>query len=113
VIASACQRVVSAQQELNESEAHFGERLGKYAAEAGNVFNEYLLISVFLEGLQPFAEHSIGSRITDDMKFEQVQQEGEDAGLAGFSLATRKMAMPRAMPLQMPLARPMAPVATA
>jgi hypothetical protein len=57
VIASACQRVMSSRQELNESEAQFGERLVKYAAEAGNVFNEDLLISVFLEGLQPFAAH--------------------------------------------------------
>jgi hypothetical protein len=113
VIASACQRVMSARQELNESEAQFGERLGKYAAEAGNVFNEDLLISVFLEGLQPFAAHSIRSRITDDMTFAQVQQEAEDAGLAGRAVASRTMVMPRAMPLQTPLARPRAPVATA
>lgn len=113
VIASSCQRVMSARQELNESEAQFGERLGKYAAEAGNVFNEDLLISVFLEGLQPFAAHSIRSRITDDMTFAQVQQEAEDAGLAGRSVASRTVAMPRAMPLQTPLARPRAPVATA
>jgi hypothetical protein len=68
---------------INESEAQFGERLGKYAAEAGKVFNEDLLISVFLEGLQQFSAHSIRSRITDDMTFAQFQQEAEDAGFAG------------------------------
>jgi hypothetical protein len=114
VIASGCQRVMSARQELNESEAQFGERLGKYAAEAGNVFNEDLLISVFLEGLQPFAAHSIRSRITDDMTFAKVQQEAEDAGLAGRAVASRKLVhMSREMPLGSPVARPRAPVATA
>jgi hypothetical protein len=83
VIATACQRVMSAKLEATETEAQFGERLGRYAAEAGNVFNEDLLISVFLDGLQPFAAHSIRSRITDDMTFAQVKQEAEDAGLAG------------------------------
>jgi hypothetical protein len=89
VIASTCQQVISARQELNESEAQFGERLGKYAAEAGNVLNEDLLISVFLGHLQPFAAHSIRSHITDDMKFAQVQQEADDAGLAGRSVVLR------------------------
>jgi hypothetical protein len=113
VIASACQRVISARHELNESEAQFAECLGKYAAEAGNVFNEDLLISVFLEGLQPFAAHSIRSRISDDMTFAQVQQEAEDAGLAGRAVAYRPLVhMSRAMPLGSPVARPRAPVAT-
>jgi hypothetical protein len=43
-------------------------------------------MSVFLEVLQPFAAHSIRSRVTDDMTFAQVQQEAEDAGLAGRRL---------------------------
>jgi hypothetical protein len=105
---------MSARKELNESEAQFGERLGKYAAEAGNVFNEDIILSVFLEGLQPFAAHSIRSRITDDMTFAQVQQEAEDAGLAGRAVASRPLVhMSRAMPLGSPVARPRAPVATA
>jgi hypothetical protein len=77
------------------------------------VYNEDLLIYVFLEGLQLFAAHSIRSRINDYMTFAQVQQEAEDAGLAGRSVASRTMAMPRAIPLQMPLARPRASVAIA
>jgi hypothetical protein len=44
VIATACQRVMSAKQNTTETETKFGERLGRYAAEAGNVFNEDLLI---------------------------------------------------------------------
>jgi hypothetical protein len=89
VIASTCQQVISARQELNESEAQFGERLGKNAAEAGNVLNEDLLISVFLGHLQPIAAHSIRSHISDDMKFAQVQQKADDAGLAGRSVVLR------------------------
>jgi hypothetical protein len=63
------------------------------------VFNEDLLISEFLEGLRPFAAHSIRSHITDHMTFAQVQQHAEDAGLAGRSVASLKMAVPWAMPL--------------
>jgi hypothetical protein len=78
------------------------------------LFNEDLLISVFLEGLQPFAAHSIRSRITDDMTFAKVQQEAEDAELAGRVVASRPLVhMSRAMPLGSPVARPRAPVATA
>jgi hypothetical protein len=78
--------------------------------EAGNVFNKDLLIYVFLKVLQPFAAHSIRSRITDEMTFEQVQQEAEDAGLAGRAVASRKLVhMSREMPLGPPVARPRAP----
>ena len=116
VIATACQRVMSAKQDPTETETQFGERLGRYAAEAGNVFNEDLLISVFLEGLHPFAAHSIRSRVTDDMTFAQVQQEAEDAGLAGRAVAasSRSLALPRTVPIRSPLApRPRATVAMA
>jgi hypothetical protein len=116
VIATACQRVMSAKQDPTETETQFGERLGRYAAEAGNVFNEDLLISVFLEGLQPFAAHSIRSRVTDDMTFAQVQQEAEDAGLAGRAVAasTRSLALPRTISIRSPLAqRPRTTVAMA
>jgi hypothetical protein len=58
---------MSARQEVSESESQFGERIGKFAAEACNVFNKESKISVFLEGLQQFAAHSIRSRITDGM----------------------------------------------
>jgi hypothetical protein len=114
VIATACQRVMSAKQDPTETETQFGERLGRYAAEAGHVFNEDLLISVFLEGLQPFAAHSIRSRVTDDMNFAQDQQEAEDAGHAGRAVAasTRSLALPRTTPIRSPLApRPRATVA--
>ena len=102
VIATACQRVMSAKQDPTETETQFGERLGRYAAEAGNVFNEDILISVFLEGLQPFAAHSMRSRVTDDMTFAQVQQEAEDAGLAGRAVASssRSLAQPRTIPIR-------------
>jgi hypothetical protein len=102
VIATACQRVMSAKQDPTKTETQFGERLGRYAAEAGNVFNEDLLISVFLEGLHPFAAHSIRSRVTDDMTFAQVQQEAEDAGLAGraFAASTRSLALTRTIPIR-------------
>jgi hypothetical protein len=71
---------------------------------------------VFLEGLQPFAAHSIRSRVTDDITFAQVQQEAEDAGLAGRAVAasTRSLALPRTTPIHSPLApRPRATVAVA
>jgi hypothetical protein len=69
---------------------------------------------VFLEGLQPFAAHSIRSRITDDMNFAKVQQEAEDIGLVGRAVASRPLVhMSRAMPLGSPVACPRAPVATA
>jgi hypothetical protein len=35
---------MSAKKEATEMEAQFGERLGRYAAESGNVFNEDFLI---------------------------------------------------------------------
>jgi hypothetical protein len=88
-------------------EAQFGERLGRYAAEAGNVFNEDLLISdIFLDGLQPFAAHYIRSRVTNEMTFAQVQQEAEDAGLEGRTVAasSRSLALPRTCPIRLPLA---------
>jgi hypothetical protein len=78
---------MSARQDATEIEAQFGERLGRYAAEAWNIFNEDLLIYVSLDGLQPFAAYFIRSRVTDDMNFSQVQQEAEDAGLAGRAVA--------------------------
>jgi hypothetical protein len=82
--------------------------------EAGNVFNEDLLIAVFLEGLQTFAAHSIRSRITHYVTFAQVQQEAEDAGLAVRAVASRTLVpMSREMSLGPPVARPRAPVATA
>jgi hypothetical protein len=113
VIASACQRVMSASQEINESEGQFGEPLGKISAEEGNVLNKDLLISVLLECLQLFAAHSIRSRITDDINFAQVQQEAEDAGLAGRSVASRTLVpMSRTVSLAPPVARPRVPVAT-
>jgi hypothetical protein len=106
VIATACQRVMSAKQDSTETETQFGEGLGRYAAEAGNVFKEDLLISVFLEGLKPFAAHSIRSRVMDDMTFAQAQQEAEDAGLPGRAVAasTRSLALPRTTPIRSPLA---------
>jgi hypothetical protein len=116
VISTACQRVMSAKQDPTATEPKFGERLGRYAAEAGNGFNDDLLISVFLEGLQPFAAHSIRSRVTDDMTFTQVHQEAEDAGLAGRAVAayTRSLALPRTIPIRSPFApRPRATVAVA
>jgi hypothetical protein len=88
----------------------------RYAAEAGNVFNEDLMILVFLEGLQPFAAHSIRSRVPDDMAFAQVQKEAEDAGLAGRAVdaSTRSLALPRTTPIRSPFApRPRATVAMA
>jgi hypothetical protein len=115
VIATACQRVISLRQEATEMEAQFGDHLGRYAAEAGNVFNEDLLISVFLDGLQPFAAYSIRSRVTDDMTFSQVQQEAEDAGMAGRAVAasSRSLALPRTSHIRLPLApRPRTTVAT-
>jgi hypothetical protein len=45
--------VKSAKQDPTETEKQVGERLGRYAAEAGNVFNEDILIPVFLEGPLP------------------------------------------------------------
>jgi hypothetical protein len=69
-----------------------------------------------LEGLQPFAAHSIRSRFTDDITFAQVQQEAEDAGLAGRAVAasTRSLALPRTIPIRSPLApRPRGTVAVA
>jgi hypothetical protein len=84
-------------------------------AEAGNVFNEYLLISVFLDGLQPFAAHYIRSRVRDDMTIAQVQQEEKDAGLVGRAVAasSRSLALPRTSPIRLPLApRPRDTVAT-
>jgi hypothetical protein len=113
VIATACQLVMSAKQDSIETETQFGERLGRYAAEAVNGFYEDPLISVFLKGLQPFAAHSIRSRVTDDMTFAQVQQEADDAGLAGRAVAasTRSFALPRTTPIRSPLApRPRATV---
>jgi hypothetical protein len=84
-------------------------------AEAGNVFNEYLLISVFLDGLQPFAAHYIRSRVRDDMTIAQVQQEEKDAGLVGRAVAasSRSLELPRTSPIRLPLApRPRDTVAT-
>jgi hypothetical protein len=107
---------MSAKQDTTETEIQFGERLGRYEAEAGNVFNEDLLISVFLQGVQHFAAHSIRSRVTDDMTFAQVQQEAEDAGLAGraVSASTRSLELPRTIPISSPLApSPRATVAVA
>jgi hypothetical protein len=97
---------MSAKQDPIETETQFGELLGRYAAEAGNVFNEDILVSVFLEGLQPFSVHSMRSRVTDDMKFAQVQQEAEDAGLAGRAVASssRSLALPHTIPIRSPLA---------
>jgi hypothetical protein len=106
---------MSAKQDATETETQFVERLGRYAAEAGNVFNEDLLISVFL-GLQTFAAHSIRPRVTDDLTFAQVQQEAEDAGLAdrAVSASNRSLALPRTTPILSPLApRPRATVAVA
>jgi hypothetical protein len=114
VIAASCQRVMSARQEPNESETQFGERLGRYASEAGNVFTEDLLISVFIDGLQPFAAHTVRSRIQDDMTFAQVQQEAEDAGLAGRALFALNgpIAGARMNPTRVPPAKPRATVAS-
>jgi hypothetical protein len=47
------------------------------------------------------------------MSFAQVQQEAEDAGLAGRSVVSRPMVMSREMPCSTPLARPRATVAVA
>ena len=88
-ISAACQRVMTAKQTSEEDEEQFATRVLKYSADAGNVFSENTLITVYLDGLLPFAANIVGAQVTKDMTFTQVQNLAVRAGRAARTLVPR------------------------
>jgi hypothetical protein len=68
--------------------------------EAGNVFTEDTLISVYLAGLHPYAANTVRGQVTPTMKFAAVRNLAIQAGAAGRARALGRDHVPGLIPAQ-------------
>jgi hypothetical protein len=90
VITQACDRVNQARQHPNEDECEFSDRLGSYAADAGNVFPERQLIAAYLSGLSSYVSATLRGRINPRMTFPEVQEIAEEIRIAAKYLTASR-----------------------
>jgi hypothetical protein len=75
--------VLTASQAPGENEDAFASRLRRHAAEAGNVFTEDTLISVYIAGLHPYAANTVRGQVNSSTNFAAVRNLAIQAGAAG------------------------------
>jgi hypothetical protein len=98
VIDQTTKDVLTASQAPGETEDAFASRLRRNATEAGNVFTEDTLISVYLAGLHPYAANTVRGQVTPTMKFAAVRNLAIQAGTAGRARASGRDPVPGLIP---------------
>jgi hypothetical protein len=83
VIDQTTKAVLTATQAPGENEDSFANRLRRNAAEAGNVFTEDTLISVYISGLHPYAANTVRGQVNPSTNFAAVRNLAIQAGAAG------------------------------
>ena len=83
VIDQTTKAVLTASQAPGENEDVFASRLRRHAAEAGNVFTEDTLISVYIAGLHPYAANTVRGQVNPSTNFAAVRNLAIQAGAAG------------------------------
>jgi hypothetical protein len=81
-IDAAADKFLKDKQQAGEGEDAFATRLRRYAAEAGNVYEEDSLVSRYLAGLAPYTANTIRGHVSPRMRFTQVKNLAVQAGLA-------------------------------
>jgi hypothetical protein len=98
VIDQTTKDVLTASQAPGETEDAFASRLRCNATEAGSVFTEDTLISVYLTGLHPYAANTVRGQVTSTMKFAAVRNLAIQAGAAGRARASGRDPVPGLIP---------------
>jgi hypothetical protein len=96
----AARKFLTARQLPGESEETFAARLRKHASEAGNVFGEDQLVTVFVAGLQPYAANTVRGQITSTTNFAQVRNLAIQAGAAGRARTSTREPVPGVVPVR-------------
>jgi hypothetical protein len=100
VIDQTTKAVLTATQAPGENEDTFASRLRRNAAEAGNVFTEDTLISVYIAGLHPYAANTVRGQVNPSTNFAAVRNLAIQAGAAGRARIPSQVSQMGAVPIR-------------